>query len=299
MALALQVALPGLASADTLSGQQYLQRLEAARLRLAGARGVAVGFRTTPVAEVRALLQRTTAVVAPADGAVDVDDRALAEGIDTSDASLDAALGRLDARIAIVSRVASPPILPSVADARLREIVQQSGATSAPADLFDAIGRAILRFLSELRGGGPDFNLLWPALGGAGLAVILFVIATLGRALPERVRREVFVAGAAEHERADPTIHLRTADAALAAGRSRDALHALYLYVIAALATREAIRYDPALTDRELLVRAAAIPHADSLRDLVAIHERSWFGVREPSVAEARRGRDLALRIAP
>jgi hypothetical protein len=302
--VALLVALPGSATADTLSHQQYLQRLQAARAQLAAARGTVVLLRTAQVAEARALLQRTTAVIAPAvvtpaDGAVSVDDRALAEGVDTSDASLDSALARLDARIVLVSRVATPPILPSVADARLRDIVQQGAAASAPADLFDAIGRAVLRFLSELRGNSPDFGLLWPALGGAGLAVILFILATLGRALPERVRREVFVAGTAEHERADPAIHLRAADAALAAGRSRDALHALYLYVIAALATREAIRYDPALTDRELLVRAAAIPHADSLRDLVAIHERSWFGVRDPSVAEARRGRELALRVAP
>jgi hypothetical protein len=299
MTLALLVALPGSASADTLTRQQYLQRLQTARAELAAARAAVPLLRAAQVAEARALLQRTTAVVAPADGAVAVDDSVLAQGIDTTDVSLDAALGRLDARITMVSRVASPPILPSVADSRLREAVQQTAASSAPADLFDAIGRAILRFLSELRGGGPDFGLLWPALGGAGLAVMLFVIATLGRALPERVRREVFVSGAAEHERADPTTHLRAADAALAAGRSRDALHALYLYVIAALATREAIRYDPALTDRELLVRAAAIPHADSLRDLVAIHERSWFGVREPSPAEARRGRELALRVAP
>ncbi|HKW77783.1 MAG TPA: DUF4129 domain-containing protein, partial [Candidatus Limnocylindria bacterium] len=86
---------------------------------------------------------------------------------------------------------------------------------------------------------------------------------------------------------------------ALAGGHPRDAIHALFLYVIAALATREAIRYDPALTDRELLVRAAAIPHADALRDLVAIYERSWFGLRDPSSDEARRARDLALRVAP
>jgi hypothetical protein len=62
---------------------------------------------------------------------------------------------------------------------------------------------------------------------------------------------------------------------------------------------RETIRYDPALTDRELLLRAAAIPHADSLRDLVALYERSWFGLREPSGDEARRARALALQVAP
>ena len=132
-----------------------------------------------------------------------------------------------------------------------------------------------------------------------GIAVILFVIATLGRALPERVRREVLVRGPASEERADPLAHLRAADAALAAGRAREALHAFYLYVIATLATRETIRYDPALTDRELLERAIAIPHADSLRDLVVLYERSWFGLREPSQDEARRARELALRVAP
>ncbi len=46
-------------------------------------------------------------------------------------------------------------------------------------------------------------------------------------------------------------------------------------------------------------MRAAAIPHADALRDLVGIYERSWFGLRDPSVDEARRARELALRVAP
>jgi hypothetical protein len=94
-------------------------------------------------------------------------------------------------------------------------------------------------------------------------------------------------------------VHLRAADAAIAAGRSRDALHALYLYVVTTLEVRETIHYDPALTDRELLLRAAAIPHADSLRDLVGLYERSWFGMRDPSRDEARRARDLALLVAP
>jgi hypothetical protein len=251
------------------------------------------------VVDARAILGRTTAVTPPTGEAVSVDDTPLANGIDTSDASLDAAIARLDARLSFVSRVGAPAIDPASADARLREVTSQSGSAAGGGDLFDAIGRWILRFLSSLQGPGPDLGLLWPFIGGLGIAVILFIIATLGRALPERVRREVLVRDAASEVLADPSVHLRAADAALAAGRSRDALHALYLYVIAALATREVIRYDPALTDRELLVRAAAIPHADSLGDLVAIYERSWFGVREPSPDEARRARDLALRVAP
>ena len=74
-------------------------------------------------------------------------------------------------------------------------------------------------------------------------------------------------------------------------------MHALYLYALTALTARETIRYDPALTDRELLTRAAGIPHADALRDLVALYERSWFGLREPATEEARRARALAVRV--
>src|SRR6185503_11902656 len=81
-------------------------------------------------------------------------------------------------------------------------------------------------------------------------------------------------------------------------GRRREAIHALYLFALTTLVAREAIRYDPALTDRELLVRAAAVPNADALRDLVALYERSWFGLRDPGADEARRARSLALRVA-
>ena len=45
-------------------------------------------------------------------------------------------------------------------------------------------------------------------------------------------------------------------------------------------------------------MRAAAVPNADALRDLVALYERSWFGLRDPGADEARRARSLALRVA-
>ena len=96
----------------------------------------------------------------------------------------------------------------------------------------------------------------------------------------------------------DPAAHRRAAEAALAGGRAREAIHELYLYVLRSLAARELIRYDPALTDHELLLRAAAIPNADALRDLVALYERAWFGLREPDAAEAERARSLATRVA-
>jgi len=293
----LSVFVPAPASADTVSLPQYRERLGQAASELFRGRVPSAG-QSTFLDNARAKLRATTAVTLASGVTVTVDDSAIADAIGSSQASIEAAMSRMNARLALIASNA-PAVDPAAADARLREIVQQSTAASAPTDLFDAIGRALLRFLSELRGPGIDLASLLPAVGLLGIAVILFVIATLGRALPERVRREVLVRGVEGAHRSDPTVHLRAADAALAAGRSREALHALYLYVITALEARETIRYDPALTDRELLLRAAAIPHADSLRDLIGMYERSWFGVREPSGDEARHARDLALRVAP
>lgn len=280
-----------------MSLPQYRERLGQARAELFRGRVASAG-QTTFLENARTLLRMTTAVTLRGGGTATVDDSAIADAIGSRTASIEAAMSRIDARLALISSNASP-IDQATADARLREIVQQSNASAAPTDLFDAIGRALLRFLSGLNGPGIDVGSLVPAIGLLGVAVILFIGATLGRALPERVRREVLVRGTESGQRSDPMVHLRAADAALAGGRSREALHALYLYVITALEVRETIRYDPALTDSELLLRAAAIPHADSLRDLIGLYERSWFGLREPSGDEARRARDLALRVAP
>jgi len=282
-----------------VSFAQYRERLEQGHDLLVRARAAPAALRGALVGDAQALLRRTDAVTLPSGQTIAVDDAALGATIEGTDASLDAAIARVNARLAMLVRVGRPAIDPAAADARLREIARQAGAGAGSADLFDLLGRVLLRFISGLRGPGVDPRQLLTAVGLLGMAVILFVVATLGRALPERVRREVLAGGGPAEERGDPLAHLRAAEEALAARRTRDALHALYLYVIAALAARDVIRYDPALTDRELLARASAIPHADSLRDLVAIYERSWFGLREPSADEARRARELALRIAP
>lgn len=254
-------------------------------------------LRQTAVASARASLRLTDAVSLPSGGTLTIDDTALAD-LDTTDASLDAGIARIDARLVLVRRLGAPSIDPATADARLRDVVRQSGPV-ASGDIFELLGQLILRFLSSLRDPGIDRRAIETAVGGLGVAVILFIVATLGRALPERMRREVLVRDGPAADREDPGVHLRAADAAIAAGRSREAIHELFLYVIASLEQREAIRYDPALTDRELLLRAAAIPYADSLRDLVASYERTWFGLREPTVEESHRARELALRVAP
>lgn len=298
LAVALSVLLPQTALADTVPIAAYRERLEAARTALATARTQSLQARAPAVAEARAALTRTDAVALPSGGTLAIDDARLVERLDTSDAGIDATIARLDARLALMRGIGAPSVDPATSDARLRDAVRgtagQSGGT-----VLDLVAILIARMLAGLRGPSFDIGWLWTAVGILGVAVILFIVATLGRGLPERVRREVLAGDRGGEVRADPVAHLRAADAAVAAGRSREAIHALYLYVITALASRELIRYDPSFTDRELLAATVAIPHAEALRDLVAIYERSWFGIREPSGDEARRARELALRVAP
>ena len=253
------------------------------------------------LAQAATLLRQTTSLSVRG-ATVTVDDGAVAEVLAGPDGA-NRALAVLDLEIASAGRIVARSIDPSVVDARLREVVganETSGASASWLDaLFAYIGSQLTAFFSGIRGGVPDLRFLPYVLVLFGLGLIALIVAILGRGTRERIRREVFLPSAGDRRADDPLAHLRNAEAALARGRARDAIRELYLYVIRSLATRELVRYDAALTDRELLVRAAAIPNADALGDLVALYERSWFGLREPDAAEAERARSLAKRVAP
>ena len=281
LAILLWLAQPALvAHADTVSPRDYRQRLTDARALVVQARALSGAARDTAVTRVRIILYFSTAIALPS-GELPIDDTALADRITSDDASLDAALALIDAQLALASRALSPSIEAARSDAALRDSLRAVDDTGTSPSFLDSVARAIQRFLAGLEGPRVDFGLVWPLLGILGAAIIFFVVATLGRGLGERVRTEVALREAVGAERPDPSRHLRAADDALAAGRPR-----------------EAIRWDPALTDRELLIRAAGVPHADALGDLVALYERSWFGLRDPGADEARRARSLAMQVA-
>ena len=244
------------------------------------------------------LLRRTSGITLRDGSTITIEDGRVADRINRNDDSIIAAIDSVDLLIAAADRADQPRIDAAAADRHLGETLRDLPAVSGPPAILDAITRAVLRFLAALQGPTIDFGYIFPLLGLIGAAVIAFIVATLGRGLPERVRREVVLRDPGVSERADPAVRLRAADDALAAGRAREAIHALYLFAIESLAARELVRYDPALTDRELIIRAAAIPHADAFRDLVAAYERSWFGLREPTRDEAVRARGLATRVA-
>ena len=297
LAVLLWLAQPLVAHADTVSPRDYRQRLADARSLVVQARSLSGTARDAAVTRARVILSVTTAISLPT-GELTISDVALADRITSDNASIDAALVLIDAQIALSERALTPSIDAARSDAALRDALGGVDASPGSVSIIDTIVLALQRFLAGLPGPQVDFGLIWPVLGILGAAIIFFVVATLGRGLGERVRTEVALREAVGADRPDPARHLRAADEALAGGRPREAIHALYLFALTTLVAREAIRYDPALTDRELLVRAAAVPNADALRDLVALYERSWFGLRDPGADEARRARSLALRVA-
>ncbi|MFN2521420.1 MAG: DUF4129 domain-containing protein [Candidatus Limnocylindria bacterium] len=276
-------------------------RLGDARALLAQARSSAAGARQPLVDRARELLRRTEAVRPDAVTTLRVDDAPLADGITTGDAQLTQALAHIDALIAF-ARSPSGTVDPAIADARLRDVLAARQIASAPSlatVLQRGVDAVVTRVLVGLQELGIDPGAVGRiAVAGLAVAIVLVLAAIFGPGLRERVRAEaVFPAGGASRS-PDPAHHLGLADAARAARRDRDALHELYLYALTSLAAAEAIRYDPALTDHELLLRADGIPQVGALRELVALHERAWFGLRDPSPADADRARALALRVA-
>jgi hypothetical protein len=284
---------------DTLALDAYRARLIQVRALVDRSRSAGTLERERLLAQAAALLRQTTAIQFHGE-TVALDDGPLADLLATPPGA-NQTLTILDAYIATASDAVERGIDPARADARLREVLGDARgpgtSLSGVAALAQWIQARIAAFLSGLRG-IPDLRFLNWIVAALGLSVVLFIVATLGRGVRERVRREVLLPDPARARAEDPAEHRRAAEAALAGGRAREAIHELYLYVLRSLAARELIRYDPALTDHELLLRAAAIPNAEALRDLVALYERAWFGLREPDSAEAERARSLATKVA-
>ncbi len=259
------------------------------------ARAAPIATRGGIVGAAKALLRRTTALDV-AGTAVPVDDGALAAGLATDDASLDAAASEID--LLVRSLDAEDAVDPTAADARLRQLAAQRHTGAPRLSIPAVIAAWVARFLAGLGGTPPDQRIPIVAVGGVCLAALVLVLGILGRDLRERFRKDVVLPELRAARAADPAEHLGAADDALRAGHARDAIHRLYLYALASLAAHQTIRYDPSLTDGEVLSRALTIPHADALRELVELHGRVWYGLHDARAADAERARSLALRAA-
>ncbi|MEA2661008.1 MAG: hypothetical protein QOH08_580 [Chloroflexota bacterium] len=253
-----------------------------------------LGDREQFLSAARALLRQTTDVRL-ADATLAVDDSALADRI-TADA-VDREAAELSRYLAVVNATLARRLDAAAADAKLASLTadQQLGQRLNLGTIAATLLQRFGTWLYDLVG-RPDPNVLLNVQAAIGVLVALAIVALLVRGTRERIRRETALGVTAGERRADPAVHLRAADEALRGGRPRDAIHALYLYAFTTLAAREALRYDPALTDHELLRRAVQLPHADALGDLVQLHERVWFGLRDARESDVARARALAVR---
>lgn len=241
------------------------------------------------------MLRRTTEVQL-ADAPLSIDDGPLAERL--SPDATDREVNELVRYMALMNATLARRVDAAAADATLHSLTRDQQLAQR-LNIGTIIGSLVQRFAEWLYDlvGRPDPNVLLDAQAVVGIFVALAIVALLIRGTRERIRRETALGMAAGEQRADPTLHLRAADEALRSGRPRDAIHALYLYAFATLAAREVLRYDPALTDHELLHRAAQLPRAGALRDLVQLHERVWFGLRDAREPDVARARSLATEV--
>lgn len=159
--------------------------------------------------------------------------------------------------------------------ARAREILARSDVQTAlphawePLELPDLVAR-VLR-----------------ALLYAGLALLAALGGTwLFRALRARTR-DPELDGAPGASAGPEAIPIPSAEAAAAAGRYGEAIHALLLDTLAALS--RAARLAPSLTSREIVARVRLAPPArEALAGLVAAVELSHFGGAAPGEADYR-----------
>ncbi|MEK6206506.1 MAG: DUF4129 domain-containing protein [Chloroflexota bacterium] len=289
------MATAGIASADTVDLAAYRSRLRDARTLLLQARVAALAQRAPIIERARTTLSQTTAV-RTADGSIIVlDESRVVRRLSETTAAIDASVADIDQLIAIADRAISPPFNVAQADAQLRELAAAEETRSGGNDLFSAIGEILRRLLPSPNASLPSGS-VEITLTIAGAALLVVILAILVRGVRERIRRETVLAAAHTQAAASAAVQLAAAEHAAVTGDPRAALHAFYRYAILTLAERRMLRYEPSLTDRELLERASSLPQVETLRELISLHDRAWFGLKGATTEEADHARDLAER---
>lgn len=247
------------------------------------------------IERVRTTLLQTTAVRTANGSVIVLDDSRTARRLAATTTAIDAGVADVDQLIAIADRAANPPFNLAQADARLRDLAVAEQARSGSNDLFAAIGALLARLFpsgdARLPPGSVELTLTI-----AGIGLLIVVLAILVRGVRERIRHEIVQPGAHAEAAASAAVQLAAAERAALSGDPRAALHAFYRYAILTLAERRMLRYEPSLTDRELLERASSLPQVETLRELISLHDRAWFGLKGATVEEADHARALAER---
>ena len=241
------------------------------------------------------MLSQTTAVRTSDGSIIALDESRVWRRLSETTAAIDAGIADIDQLIAIADRAINPPFNVAQADARLRDLAAAEETRSGGNDLFTAIRDLLARLLPSPNASLPS-GTVEITLTIAGAALLIVILAILVRGVRERIRRETVLPGAHAEAAASAAVQLAVAERAALTGDPRAALHAFYRYAILTLAERRMLRYEPSLTDRELLERASSLPQVETLRELISLHDRAWFGLKGATTEEADHARDLAER---
>ena len=289
------MATSSIANADTVDAAAYRTRLRDVRTLLLQARSAATPQRTDLVERIRTGLLQTTAIRLGDGTVVTIDDSRVARRLGSSTGAIDAGIADVDQLIAAADRAVSPPFDLSQAEARFRDLARTEEARSSSNGLVTALSQLIAFLFPSGRVNLPQGSVETVlTIAGAGLVVVIAAI--LVRGVRERIRREALQQGAHPEAAASAALQHDAAEQAARSGDPRAALHAFYRYAILTLAERRLVRYEPSLTDRELLERAKTLPQIDTLRELISLHDRAWFGLKGATPEEADHARALAER---
>ncbi|MGE3268076.1 MAG: DUF4129 domain-containing protein [Chloroflexota bacterium] len=160
----------------------------------------------------------------------------------------------------------------------------------------------LLWLLSPLRslfgdGVGVDGAAVMYGALAAGIIVLVVVVVLVRRWTRGRLAGDAALADVQAAGPAQATDELARAQALAGAGDVRQAVHHHYLAVLLRLDELDHLRFDGALTNRELLPRLAAWELAEPFEALVARFDRLWYGQTTCSPAEYAEFRQLAARV--
>lgn len=293
----------GAASAEPISLDAYRRALGEVRAQVDLARGLAGPARRAALTRALATLEGAREVRVDSAIYTDPPHRALRVLIMRGDdVSLTRASGMLEetlAAIAAAAREGGPD--PQQARRQLEAILAAPDFRRQP-DWRDAVAALLRDWLAalfpELRAPRVSIEQAAVVLGAVAAGLLIIVGSSTFAGARASVTREHVLPAERRATRATASDHLAAAESATRAGRLREALRELFLFALLGLEERGALRLDPALTDREILLRAAGLPRAEELASLVAAYERAWYGLREPTPQEVARAREFARRVA-
>jgi hypothetical protein len=284
------LALARPAAAETVPVDDYWQRLAALRAQLNGLTAQPPEAQHAVLSAAASAWENVTAVTLTGGVTVPVDHRALAAALRAEKPDLAALVARLDALLAAHADWPAPRHRAESLE-RLNAILarpeyQWPDAPPNPlADLWNRLLQAILRFLNNLLPdavtANPGLDLLGWLFTALCVAVVVAIVLYATRGMFSGLVREVTLpADAALEEGAlSPDQAAQRAQGLAGQGDYRSAVRYLYLSALLSLEARGLLRYERALTNREVLRRLSDHPElAAPMREVVEVFDRVWYG---------------------